>query len=159
MSLMDVLSKEGAMDIIAELSFKPMRYVELKNRTGLPDSTLARRLNELIKCGLVIQKPLKTASGRYRLFYEIMIEEGRIIKTGLELANREIAVERSLEKLEKSYVRALSALSLTERQKKVAKEELIKKFRSIRGRVKKLVNFEYAKAYLEAVNCAKTSSI
>lgn len=154
-----MLSKQGAIDIIAELSFKPMRYTELKNKTGLPDSTLARRLNELIKCGLVIQKPQKTSSGRYRLIYEIIQEDRQIIETGFELAKKEMAIEQSLEKLEKSYIRALKALPLTEEQKKVAKKELIGKFKDVRGRIKKIVSFEYAKAYLEAIEYARKTAL
>jgi len=145
-----VLAKRGSVEILAELT-KPMRYIDLKEKTGLPDATLTSRINELLELGLIEQKPQRTPSGRYYLAYDIAggEETRRITQTGFEWAVKQMISE---ELLEKSHLDAIDALSdLSERQKEIAKEEFVRRFQDI----KELINEQCAKAYFEAIAHAK----
>jgi DNA-binding HxlR family transcriptional regulator len=100
-----------------------MRYSELKNATGLPSGTLDRRLGELIKMGLVRQKPLKTQTGRYRLIYEV--------ENGAREVLRGIQIFVAEEKLKKAYLDAVDDTAFSDEEKRILKKILEERFRDI----------------------------
>jgi len=135
---MDDWLKRGTMGILLSLYHRPMRYSELKNETGLPSGTLDRRLKRLIRMKLVRQKPRMTSSGRYRLFYELT-DGVRETIAGIIMFVAES---------KKRYLSAINGISdLTENQKKLAKDEFLRRFRTITDVM--------ARAFFEAVAIAR----
>jgi len=151
MDAMDVLKRRGAMEILAEFT-KPLRYAELKKRTGLPDSTLTARIRELLRAGFIEQKPLvDKKSGRYYLAYDIKggEETRRSFKIGFEWAVKQMVAERLLEE---AHIKAIWSLpDLTKKEKEKAEKYFIEKFQ----RIKELINRECTRAYYEAVARAR----
>ena len=151
--LMDVLTRRGAMEIMAELT-EPMRYVDLKRKTGLPDATLTTRIKELLEFGLIERKPQMDDSGRYYLAYDIAggEETRQMYKIGFEWAVTQMAGERLLEEAHLKAIRSFPDLS--KKQKEIAEEYFVRKFQDI----KELINRECTRAYLEAITLARSSS-
>lgn len=153
LSAMDVLTRRGAMEILAQFT-KPMKYVELKKKTHLPDATLTARIRELLEFGFIEQKPLvDKKSGRYYLAYDIKggDETRRLFKMGGEWAVKEMAAERLLEE---AYIKAIWSLpDLTDQQKEKAEEHFVKKFQKI----KEDINRACTTTFYEAVSHARAS--
>jgi len=154
MDVTDVLARRGAKEILAELFTKPMRYVELKKKTDLPDATLTTRIRELLEFGFIEQKPLiDKKSGRYYLAYDIKggEETRRTFKIGFEWAVKQMVAERLLEE---AHIKAIWSLpDLSKKQKKIAEEYFIKKFQKI----KELINLQCTRAYYDAISHARDS--
>lgn len=151
---MDVLARRGAREIMAELFTEPMRYIDLKKQTDLPDGTLTTRIKELLEFGLIEQKPQTDETGRYYLAYDIEggEETRRMYKIGFEWAVTQMAGERLLEE---AHVKAIRSSDLPEKQKEIAEEYFVRKFQEI----KELINVQCTKAYGEAMSLARASSV
>jgi len=153
LDIRNVLERPGAIEILAQLT-KPMRYIDLKRKTGLSDGTLTSRIKDLLAAGLVEQKPiLDKKSGRYYLAYDIKggEETRRLFKTGDEWASKEIEAGRLLKEACINAIRSLPNLS--DKQKEKAEEYFIKNF----PKIQKLINIGCTRLYLESVFYARAS--
>jgi len=142
-----LMRRRGTVEVLSVLGLasKPMRYIDLKNRTGLPNGTLERRLTELMEHKLIVQKPLRAPSGRYYLVYEISEEKRQTKETAHKMLEGE-------EKLKDSYIDAIRSIpDLSKEQKEIAVKKFVSGF--------KVIRYIIRRNFLEAVVYAREKEI